>query len=148
MLAIVSRYVGSIVLTITDDFFHNGPPMLMCQSIFYSQSIHECRVLSDDGKHAACLITCFPSGPEVFTGMFYSAHLTPKSPCSRVRKLVMEETLYPSAALSVNLNSTRINMDANSYKLHASGYYDVLLLGSKLPIMVSTVLASRDHQVF
>jgi len=35
-------------------------------------------------------------------------------------------------------------MDANSYKLHASGYYDVLLLG-KLPIMVST---SRDHQVF
>ena len=59
----------------------------------------------------------------------------------------MEETLYPSAALSVNLNSTRVNMDANSYKLHASGYYDVLLLG-KLPIMVSTVLASRDHQVF
>ena len=62
MLAIVSRYVGSTVLAITDDFFHNGPPMLMCQSIFYSQSIQECRVLSDDGKHAACLITCFPSG--------------------------------------------------------------------------------------
>ena len=59
----------------------------------------------------------------------------------------MEETLYPSAALSVNLNSTRVNMDANSYKLHASGYYDVLLLG-KLPIMVSIILASRDHQVF
>jgi hypothetical protein len=59
----------------------------------------------------------------------------------------MEETLYLSAALSVDLNSTRVNMDANSYKLHASGYYDVLLLG-KLPIMVSTVLASRDHQVF
>ena len=103
MLAIVSRYVGSTVLVTTDDFFHNGPPMLMCQSIFYS------------------------------------AHLTPKSPCSGVRKLVMEETLYPSAALSVNLNSTRVNMDANSYKLHASGYYDVLLLG-KLPMMVSTVL--------
>ena len=104
---IVSSYVGSTVLATTDDFFHNGPPMLMCQSIFYS------------------------------------AHLTPKSPCSGVRKLVMEETLYPSAALSVNLNSTRVNMDANSYKLHASRYYDVLLLG-KLPIMVSTVLASRD----
>jgi hypothetical protein len=46
--------------------------------------------------------------------------------------------VYPSAALSVNLNSTRVNMDANSYKLHGSGYYDVLLLG-KLPIMVSRV---------
>jgi len=69
-----------------------------------------------------------------------SAHLTPKSPCSGVRKLVMEETLCPSAALSVNLNSTRVNMDANSYKLHASGYYDVLLL-----VLIPIIPIAIDH---